>query len=265
MSKAATKANRDEIATLLDDDPVAAAGAGGAVPAPANVNVSPFDARGRIRDLSGAADTALIAVMPKDQRAIFFQMISDAVEFNAVEDRIGELRTATIKAMNEHERANEANNANNPPLTHQELQAAVLHAHDPDVVPKPKGRRPVNPKPLARLELAHLELIRLREETTQANHDLRRLGRIRGESLKLYMATLPPVTDLDIQRAYQARSGAEALARAKGEIPPAPVAPPPKWPIEAAIATRALAKKTGRQYTGSIAGTKKLGLNYGGR
>lgn len=249
-------AKPDDLNEPLGNEPQMAAAP---VVEPAPVNFSPFDQLGHIRkDLS--ADTATIEAMPDTQRSVFFRMLADATAAEECEAKLGELRTAVARAMYAQTAAFEAAARNAAPVTQQELLAAVLHAHDPDA-PAPEKKRPVNPKPAAELKAAEAELIRLRDELTQAQLDLKTLSRIRGESIGQYMKTMAPVTDESVRRAYLDRSGAERLGIANGTITPPPVPPPPKWPIEQGYAARASAPKK-VPFVGSNLATKPLGHKF---
>jgi hypothetical protein len=225
---------------------------------PAPVSLSPFDALGKVRDLSGAADVALIEAMPDSQRGILFKMLGDAKAAEEVELRIAELRTAIAKAMHEQTRASEANTASIKPPTQQELMAAVRHAHEPDMFPAPEKRRPVNPKFASDLAIADAELIRLRDEFAQANRDIKALSLTRGASIGAFLKTMPVITDESVRRDYLQKSGEQRLALAQN---PPPAAPAPIYPIEASYRERGSAPKK-RPFVGSNVAARPLGHKY---
>jgi hypothetical protein len=204
---------------------------------------------------------AAIEQMDDLQKSALFQMCSASREAEAVEAKLSELRIAVVRAMHAETLAIAANDANNPPLTHQELHQQVLYAHDPVNVAKPKGRRPVNPKPAAELKSASENLRTLRDELMQAQLDEKRLTRIRGESIAAFLRTQTPITDETVRRQYMQRALDERADVANGTIAPAPAPPPPRWPIEEGYRARGAAPKK-RTYLGPTAATKKLGPKF---
>lgn len=231
---------------------------------PPPVMLSPFDSLGKVRDLSGAADVALVEQMPEYQKDILFRMLADAREAEACETKLADLRTAVVKAMHVETLAIEANNKNNPVLTHTELMAQVRHAHDLATMPKPEGRRPVNPKPAAELKAAQENLIRLRQEMAQAQLDFAKHSRARADAIGAYMRTMPVIDDQSNRRAHIDGAAQQRLGLATGTIQPpkAPAEPTHVWPIEAGYRARKLAPKK-VPFVGSRQATAPLSLKYG--
>ena len=247
MSVKTKSVKADDLSELLGEPEMMAA-------APVLVIPSIWDQYGHVRtDMSGEAAT--IEALPDSMRAILFATLADCRAAEECEAKVATLRREVLLAMHAENVANAANDKNNPPLTQGEILAAVLHANNPDVVPKPKGRRPVNPRPLAELKAASAALSAVRDDLQHSQADLRVKSKLKADAIGRWVACLPTITPESVTRAYLARDGAERLGLANGTIVPPVVAPVKTWPLEDALNARG-ALKSKRQYRGALGTTK---------
>jgi hypothetical protein len=239
------------LAEMLGDEPQMAAPPAPIDAAPVLIPFSIFDQLGHVRkDLS--TDAALVEQMGEAQRSLLMITLSACQEAEQSEQRISDLRLALNRKIYEHDLCVLAAEKAAVPMSHQEALAAVLHANNSDVVPKPKGRRPGDPKPALALRKAADKVTALRLEFQNENFKLRELSRRRGEAIGKWVREGQPVlTDETIRRQYLARDGAERLGLANGTIIPPVVAPVKTWPIEDAMIARGKTKNK-PQYFGSV-------------
>jgi hypothetical protein len=223
-----------------------------ATPAPAVlIPLSIFDQLGHARkDLT--SDIALVEQMGEAQRSLLMVTLSACAAAEQSEQLISDFRLALSRKIYEHDQCVLAAEKAAVPMSHQEALASVLYASNPDVVEKPKGRRPGDPKPAIALKKVADEVTALRLEFQNENFKLRELSRRRGEAIGKWIKEGQPVlTDEVIRRQYLARDGAERLGLANGTIIPPVVAPVKTWPLEDAMSARGKVK-TKQQYFGSV-------------
>jgi hypothetical protein len=172
--------------------------------------ISIFDGYGRIRDLSGTADVAVIETLPDDVRDKMFACIAAVKASEAGEARVVAARVAVREKEVVHSAALEAEHKANPAQTHKESLAAVSAAQRPDYKPEPVK---INKKTRAALAQADMALAEARSELTRATTEHRVLVATAGEKLNAWRLCLTTPSDFEVRRQYVERSTQDRAAR----------------------------------------------------
>jgi hypothetical protein len=177
-----------------------------------------FDSQGGLRALSSEE----VEMLSDDLRLILMDDVLPAcVAATAGEDRLVAARVNVRQLMVKEDAARAANNAANPPLSHQEALADVVAAN------QGIKRKPRKSNEQTRLALAKVsdELAAARSELTAADRDLKTLSAERGTAIMKFIAAQEPISALDVTKAYLANNQKRLLDVAEGRA--AAPAPPP--------------------------------------